>query len=189
MTIPGTASEVEKLSGVETQLTPDEQQIVDGEPQTLTQAPMPLIEVAEPDKRIAPLPVTIAPVAEGGVVPSGAAAPVVIPGMPILVVNRYVGGSQDWQDLVRWDIPVGLIGDLHEISVLSNDNAHTRYQVFLANLNMNLPTDRPTTTPQNWPWRDTSIPGGYSVWVQVRSTDGTVITVDGSITGTYRTTP
>ena len=175
-------SEVERLSGVERQFLPDEQQIVDGEPQTITQSPMPLIELAEPDKRMAPMPVTIAPTAEA--IATGAAMPTYFVGQPILIVNRYNGGVQDWQELIRWDIPVGLFGDLHEMALQSSDDAHTRYRVVLGNMDQNLPTDRQTSTPLTWPWRNTKIPGGTAVYIQVRSTDGTVITVDGSITGT-----
>ncbi|GAH63983.1 unnamed protein product, partial [marine sediment metagenome] len=43
-----------------------------------------------------------------------------------------------------------------------------------------------TTTPQEHKWDRTVLPGGTAVWVEVRSTDGTPIIVDGSLTGTVR---
>lgn len=178
-------SEVEKLSGVGQQLTPEEEQIADGEPQTITQSPMPLVEIAQPDQRMEPLPVTAYPAAEAVAAAGVGAAPLII-GQPILVLNRFSGGNVEWQELVRWDIPMGVLGDLHEISLLSDDDAHTRYRLILANVDQGLPLDRAMPTPATWPWRDTKVPGGTSVYVQVRSTDGTVIQVDGSITGTVR---
>ena len=45
-------SEVEQQSGKRRQPTPEELQIVGGEGQTHTQFPMPLIEIAELDKRV-----------------------------------------------------------------------------------------------------------------------------------------
>lgn len=176
-------SEVVNLSGVEKQLTPEEQQIVEGEPQTVTQSPMPLIEITEPEKRIAPLPTTITPTAE---VTAATAATTYFVGQPVLVLNRYTGNSVDWQELVRWDIPEGLVGDLHEISLLSNSDVDTRYQIILANVDMQVPLDRATSTPFSPPWRDTKIPGGTSVIVRVRSAVGNAIIVDGSISGTLR---
>jgi hypothetical protein len=185
--VPQAPSEVEKLSGVQKQLTPDETQIVDGESQVPTFPGAPLIEIAEPDKRIAPLPVTIAPSAAEEAGLTGEAAASILIGQPFMDLDRYNGHDATWQRLVSWDIPLGLVGDLHEISLLSNDDAHTRYRIFLADQNMNLPLDRATSTPLSLPWRDSKIPGGTSVWVEVMSSDGaTNIQVDGVISGTYR---
>jgi hypothetical protein len=183
--------EVEKLSGVDRQFTPEELQLVDGETQTITRAPMPLIPVEEPSKTEAPLPAGpafppySAPITETG----GVAAPAALFTYPILRSNRYSGGDTTWQELLRWDIPDGWIGDLSELAISSSDDAHTRYRIILANVDQNVPTDRATTTPWNGPWRNIKIPPGFTVRVDVMSTDGTVITVDGSITGSITPLP
>ncbi|MBA7685855.1 hypothetical protein ES703_94284 [subsurface metagenome] len=87
---------------------------------------------------------------------------------------------------MRWDVPIGYTGDLHEISLLSSNDAKTRYRIFLANAKQDVPTDRQTTTPLTLKWDRSVLPGGYSIWVEVRSTDGTSIIVDATITGTVR---
>jgi len=186
MVYPIGSSDVERFSGPDQQLVPTEEQIVDGEPQVRSRPPAPLIEVAEPDRRMAPLPTTAFPGAAIGIA-AGVAAPVFVSGQPVLVLNRYTGNSNEWQELVRWDILPGLIGDLHEISLLSTSDADTRYQVIIGNVDMLVPLDRATSTPFTAPWRDTKIPGTTSVLIRVRSETGVAITVDGIITGTLRT--
>lgn len=178
-------TEIGKLSGPQRQLSPEEQQVVDGEPQTITTAPMPLIPVAEPEKREkpraagAPYPVTYPLPGVEGV----AGAPAIPFTYPILRMNRYSGSDGTWQELVKWDVDDGWVGDLHEISLLSSNDAKTKYRIILANVDQNVPTDRPTTTPLTLPWRNVRIPPGFTVRIDVASIDGTAIVVDGMITG------
>lgn len=179
-------TQVEKLSGVERQLTPEEQQIVDGEPQVITQAPAPLIEVAEPEKRIEPLPVTAVPTAEAIIPAITTVAGAIVVGQPVAKWDKFTGGDQDWRELIRWDVPLGYIADLHELSILSDNDTKTRYRVWLANIDQQWPTDRVTTTPLTLPFRDTKVPGGTSVYIEVRSTDGTSINVEASLSGSVR---
>lgn len=180
-------TEVEKLSGVEKQLTPEEQQIVDGEPQTITRAPAPIIEIAEPERRMEPLPVSAVPTAEAVIPAVTTAAGVVVVGQPVAKAYRLESFTeQDWRELIRWDVPVGYIGDLHELSWLSSNDAKTRYRVWLANIDQQWPTDRQTTTPLTLPFRDSKIPGGTSIYIEVRTTDGTSINVEASLSGTVR---
>jgi hypothetical protein len=181
--------EIGRVSGVERQLTPEEQQFVDGELQTITQEPMPLIPLEEPPKTEPTLPAG-APYPTGYpiITPAGApAAPGGAPAVPftypILRMNRYSGTDTSWQELVRWDIPDGWVGDLSEISINSSDDTHTKWRFILANVDQNVPTDRPISTPWTGPWRNVRVPGGFTIRVDVCSTDGTLITVDGSITG------
>jgi hypothetical protein len=81
------------------------------------------------------------------------------------------------------------MGDLHEIAIVSSDDTHTRYRFILANVDQNVPTDRATTTPWTGPWRNVKIPPGFTIRVDVMSTDGTVVTVDGSISGSLSPLP
>lgn len=177
-------------AGIATQLPPDIEQVVGAEGQTAQTGPPPVIGL--PEKRIAPLPskgviTTVTPtINEAGEVIETAVGPVVIPEYPILKVNRYSGTAKEYQELVRWDIPAGYIGDLHEISLVSDNDSVTRYRVIIGNFDQQLPTDRATQTPVSFPWRKNTIPGGSTVYIAVLSTDGTSINVDGMISGTER---
>lgn len=177
---------VQEATSTIRQLVPEEEQIVDGEPQTPSRPSSPLIEVAAPEKRAAPMPVSPRPPLPSAEQIAAQQAYQLIYGGPVLRVNRYSGDDQDWVELLRWDIPIGFTGDLHEISLISSNDTKTRYRIFLANIDQGIPTDRQTVTPLSLPWDRTVLPGGYSVWVEVRSTDGTSINVDGMLTGTVR---
>lgn len=173
-------------TGTLQQLVPEAEQIVDGEPQVPSRPTSPLVSIEQPEQRTAPMPVSPRP-------PMPSAAEVAqqqtyqqIYGGPILKVNRYSGNDLDWVELLRWDVPIGFTGDLHTIAILSSNDSKTRYRIFIVNVDQNLPTDRQTSTPQEWKWDRTVLPGGYSVWIEVRSTDGTAIIVDASITGMVR---
>jgi hypothetical protein len=186
----GQPGDIQKLSGVPQQFPPDLQQIVDGESQVATQAPSPLIELEEPEKRIAPSetgqypPEPAEAIGEEGEA-AVAAAPVKID-FPIVRWTRYAGADGDFRELLSWNIQEGYVGDLHEISLLSDNDAKTRFKLTIAGVDMQLPTDRTLATPITMPWRDTKLPGPASVLLEVKSTDGTTINVDGMITGTLR---
>lgn len=178
MVMPGTG-ELE-------QLVPIEEQIADGEPQIPTRPSSPLIPLEEKEKRIAPTPTAPRP-------PLGTPAQIAeqqaiqqIFGTPVLKWNQYIGGDKEWRELVRWDVPIGYTGDLHEIALQSNNDAKTRFRIVIANVDQDIPTDRTLSTPTSFKWDRGILPGGTSVFVEVMSTDGTSITVDGSITGSVR---
>ncbi|MBA7698376.1 hypothetical protein ES703_107053 [subsurface metagenome] len=173
-------------TGTIQQLVPGVEQIVDGEPQLPSRPSSPLVTITEPEKRVAPMPVAPRPPLPSTEQIAQQQAYQQLYGGPVLKVNRYSGTDQDWVELVRWDIPIGYTGDLHQISLVSSNDAKTRYRVFLVNVDQGIPTDRQTVTPVTWPWDRTVLPGGYAVWVEVRSTDGTPIVVDGMLTGTVR---
>ena len=168
------------------QLTPGVEQVVSGEPQVPSRPPSPLVEVAQPEKRTEPLqvfPRAPLPSAEQIIEQQAQQS---LYGIPVVRLNRYWGSDKDWVELVRWDIPTGFTGDLHEISLLSDNDSKTRYRIVIGNIDQNLPTDRQTSTPLEMPWRRTVLPGGSSVYVEVVSPDGTAIVVDGMITGSVR---
>lgn len=173
-------------SGTIRQLIPEEEQIVDGEPQLPSRPSSPMVTIEQPEKRVVPMPVSPRPPLPAAEEIAAQEAYQTIYGGPVLKENRYSGSDQDWVELVRWDIPIGYTGDLHTISLVSDNDSKTRYRIFLANVDQNIPTDRQTTTPQEHKWDRTVLPGGSSVWVEVRSTDGTSINVDGVLTGTVR---
>ena len=168
------------------QLTPGVEQVVRDEPQIPSRPSSPLVEVSEDEKRTEPLPVAARPPLPSGEQLIEQQAQQILYGIPIVRLNRYSGDSKDWKELVRWDIPQGYTGDLHEISLVSDQDSKTRYRLVIGNIDQNLPTDRQTNTPLEMPWRQTVLPGGTSVWVEVSSPDGTAIAVDGMITGSVR---
>ena len=168
------------------QLTPGVEQITDGEPQVPSRPPSPLVKVTEAEKRTEPLPVSPRPALPSAEEIAVQQATQVLYGIPVVRINRYSGSDQNWVELVRWDIPTGYTGDLHEISLLSDNDSKTRYRIVIGNIDQNIPTDRQTNTPLDMPWRRTVLPGGTSVYVEVVSPDGTAIVVDGMITGSVR---
>jgi hypothetical protein len=170
----------------------DELQLIEQIEDGASQTGPGIIEVAGEDKRIAPIAgegirVTMTgPEIVIGQPGSTAAAPELV-GFPVLRWTRYASGDIQWRELLSWQIPDGYVGDLHEISVQSDNDAKTRYRITIAEIDMQIPIDRELSTPADLPWRDVKIPGPATVMVEVRSTDGTTITVDGLITGTIRT--
>jgi len=168
------------------QLTPGVEQITDGEPQLPSRPTSPLVKVTEDEKRSKPLPVAPRPPMPSGEQLIEQQAAQSLYGIPVVKVNRYSGNDQEWRELVRWDIPDGYTGDLHAISLLSDNDSATRYRVVIGNIDQDLPTDRQTSTPLEMPWRRTVIPGGTSVYVEVVSPAATAIVVDGMITGSLR---
>jgi len=176
---------VMKITGVERQLTPDEQQVVGSEVQEPRVLDTVLPRIAEPEKREPPPPVAPRVLPPPEVIAEQEAAQVLF-GIPILEINRYTGSDEDWQPLVRWDIPLGRTGDLHEISLLSDNDAVTRYRIVIGNIDQEIPTDRQTSTPLDLTWRRTVIAGGTSVYIEVLSNTGVAIIVDGMITGSER---
>ncbi len=168
------------------QLTPEVEQVVRGEPQVPSRPPSPLVTVREDEKRTEPLPVRPRPALPSSEQIAIQEATQVLYGIPVVKVNRYSGNDLDWVELVRWDIPAGYTGDLHEISLLSDNDSKTRYRVIIGNIDQEFPTDRQTNTPLVMPWRRTVLPGGSSVYVEVTTPDGTAIIVDGMITGSVR---
>ncbi len=172
-------------TGPARQLPPEEQQVVGTEFQDplVPGAGLPLI--GELDKRGAPLPsLPRAPMPPTAEVQEAVVQQTIF-GVPVLAIDRYSGTDPAWVMLVRWDIPEGYTGDLHELALVSNSDSKTRYRITLASRDQNLP-DKQIITPITLVWRRGVLPGGTSVSVEVRSTDGTTIAVEGHITGTVR---
>lgn len=168
------------------QLEPHEEQIVDGEPQLPSRPSSPLVHLEEKEKRTVPLPTGPRPPLPNAAQVAEQQAIQSIYGQPVLVWNRYTGSDKDWRELIRWAIPLGRTGDLHELALKSDNDAQTRWRIILGNVDQNVPTDRTLATPINWPWDRTILPGGTEVSVQVYSADGSAITVDGQISGSIR---
>jgi len=168
------------------QLEPIEEQVVDGEPQLPTRPGSPLVPLIVEEKRAVPTPTAPRPALPSVSEVEAAETIQNIYGTPVLKWNRLEETSKEWRELVRWDIPIGFTGDLHEIALQSDNDAKTRWRVVIANRDQDIATDRQLTTPVAFRWDRGVLPGGKSVWVDFLSSDGTAIIVDGSITGSVR---
>ena len=160
-------NQVEALTGPSFQLARGQ-----GQPgpddQTVTRAPMPLVQCWLPETRDPYIdlgrPQKVRPGAK-------------------LRMNRYSGTDTSWQVLVEWAIPQGLTGNLREIILQSDNDAKARYRVFIGDDDQQIPTDRQTKTPQTWLFPENEVPAGTSVRIDVLSVDGSSIIVDATLTG------
>ncbi|GAJ12416.1 unnamed protein product, partial [marine sediment metagenome] len=117
---------VQEATGTIRQLVPEEEQIVRDEPQIPSRPSSPLIEIEPPEKRVVPMPVSPRPPLPTAAEVAAQQAYQTIYGGPVLKVNRYSGNTQDWVELLRWDVPLGYTGDMHTISLLSDNDEKTR---------------------------------------------------------------
>jgi len=106
-------------------------------------------------------------------------------GTPVAKVGRYSGSDTDWQTLVTWTVPSDKVGDLHEISWVSDNDAKTRVRLVIAGADQEVP-DSQIDSPLSLPWRENGLAAGSAVTLSVKSSDGTAINVSGSLTGTER---
>ena len=177
---------VMEATGVARQLTPDEQQVVGAEVQEARVPDTVLPRIEQPEKReTPPAPLPRAPMPPPAQLQEEIARQTIF-GIPIARVNRYEGTDTEWRPLLRWAIPPDRTGDLHEIAVLSNNDEKTRLRLVFAGADQGVPEDRQTSSPLSLPWRGTVLPPNSSIVVEVRSTDGTSIIVDATLTGTER---
>ena len=100
--------------------------------------------------------------------------------------KRTLAVVEEWVELVRWDIPESHLGDLHSITLLSDAVGKTRYRLVVGNIDQDIPRDRQAYTPLSIVWRRNQVPGGTAVYVEVMSTDGTEIAVNGLLTGSVK---
>ncbi len=174
-----------QATGPARQLPPGEQQVVGTEVQEPLLPGTALPRIEGPDLREGPLPTQPrAPMPAPAQIQEEITRQTLF-GAPVLAINRYTGTERDWVMLVRWDIRDGVTGDLHEVALISDNDPKTRYRIILASRDQNIP-DKQVTTPLTLTWRRGILPGGSTVTVEVRSTDGTSIAVEGFITGTER---
>lgn len=174
----------EDRSGLRRQLDPEEEQVVGTEGQIAQEPGEPLPVLGDIDRIEPPLPArsSVSFSLLPGLTAEETLQRVQLGGLPVLFMNRYEGVEANWQMLARWDVLTGVLGDLHEISLATNNSAKTRYRILIANREMSIP-DRQVAALLAFPFRNNNIPGPTSVTIEVRSTDGTTIIVDGFIVG------
>lgn len=99
-------------------------------------------------------------------------------GNPITELGYYSGSDATYQELAKWDIPVGHYGVLHEISFTADSLA--RYRLTFGGDEQF--TDLILTTPISLPLPANKLTGDQSIILEVKSAGG-AIEVNGSITG------
>lgn len=104
----------------------------------------------------------------------------------ISVTGRYSGILQDYQTVAEWEVSTGMVGDLEEVSLVTDQVAKTHWKLTIAGEEQW--TDRLFYTSLAIPWRkgESEIAAGDKVTLEAKSTDGTAIIADGSISGTER---
>jgi hypothetical protein len=105
-------------------------------------------------------------------------------GVPVSRVDRLATNSPAYQEVVSWVVAAGREGDLHEVSLFSTDFARTQFRLTIAGVQQW--TDVLVGTSLSIPYRSNRLQAGDQVLLEARSTDGTLVTVDGSISGAER---
>jgi len=107
-------------------------------------------------------------------------------GTPIAKVDRYSGTDTDYQTVVAWTVTTGKIGDLKEVSMVSNNYTKTHFRLVIAEVAQF--ADKTIQAPLSLPFPEGTwdLKPADVVVLEAKSSDGTSITVDGSITGAER---
>jgi len=95
-------------------------------------------------------------------------------------VGRYAGDDTDYQEVASWTVAADKLGELKEITILSNNYAKTNLQVTVGDIVF--ATDWTVQAAMPLIFEDLKLAAGKEVKVEARSTDGTSITVDAVIT-------
>ncbi len=105
-------------------------------------------------------------------------------GAPVSRLDRLVTNSVLYQEVVSWVVAAGKEGDLHEVSMFSTDFTKTQFRLTIAGVQQW--TDVVVGTSLSIPFRANRLAASDQVLLEARSTDGTQVTVDGSISGAER---
>lgn len=95
--------------------------------------------------------------------------------------GRYSGSDTTYQTVASWTVETGKIGELKEITLLSDEYDYTQFKVTVGSI----------VFANNWQvqaampliFEDLRLPAGSVVKVEAKSTDGTAIVVDAIIVG------
>jgi len=110
----------------------------------------------------------------------GSGAPGIV-GTPIAKVDRYSGTDQAYQTVVSWTVSTGKSGDLKEVSMVTDNYDKTHFKLTIAGEVQF--EDKLIQAPLTLPLPENKLNAGDVVLLECKSTDGTSIKVDGSITG------
>jgi|GEM_PF-2281452 len=96
-------------------------------------------------------------------------------------VDRYGGVHIEYQPLVSWTVSAGKTGYLRQVSMVTDTYAKTHFRLTIAGSEKF--ADRLLQAPLTLTYPDLRLKAGATVLLEVKSTDGTAITVDGEIAG------
>jgi len=103
-------------------------------------------------------------------------------GVPIAKLDRYTGIDTDYKTVVSWTVSTAKRGDLKEVSMITDNYSKTHFKLTIAGKEQF--KDKLIQAPLSLPFPENrAILAGQTVLLECKSTDGTSITVDGSITG------
>jgi hypothetical protein len=94
-------------------------------------------------------------------------------------VGRYAGTDTDYQEVVSWTVTADKVGELKEITFLSDNYAKTNLQITVGAVVFATEWVVQGTIPLIF--EDLKLAAGAVVKVECKSTDGTSITVDSVI--------
>jgi len=102
-------------------------------------------------------------------------------GEPVVKLDRYSGSDTTYQTLVSWVVASGKKGSLKEISMLSDNFDKTYFRLRIGGETKF--EDKQIQSPLTLSFPDNELDEGTEVLLECKSTDGSVITVDGTIIG------
>jgi hypothetical protein len=100
---------------------------------------------------------------------------------PIAVIDRYSGVDTDYQEVCSWTVTASKTGILKEVSMTSDELDKTYFKLEIGG--STIFEDVMIGQAIALPFPDLALDGDDEVKLSAKSSDGTNITVDGSITG------
>jgi len=102
-------------------------------------------------------------------------------GSPIANLDRYSGNDVAYKTVVSWTVSTGKNGELKEVSMISDQPTKTHFRLTIAGQEQF--KDKLLQTSLALPFPENKLTAGQQVTIETKSTDGTAIVVDGSISG------
>ena len=102
-------------------------------------------------------------------------------GTPVAKVDRYSGSDTVYQTVVSWTVSAGKRGWLQEVSMITNNFEKTQFKLTISGETLFQDKQVQASLTLPFPWNE--LTEGSVVLLECKSTDGTAILVDGSITG------
>lgn len=99
----------------------------------------------------------------------------------IAEVDREITAETTYQEVVSWTVTTAKIGILREVSMVSDNYAKALFKLEVGGTA--LFTNKAIQAPLTLPFPDVRLAGATVVKLSCKSSDGTSITVDGSISG------
>ena len=101
--------------------------------------------------------------------------------LSIASLSRYSGSATTYQTVVSWTVAAGKAGALTEVEMESDTYAKTLWQLTIAGVVKF--TDKFIQGPLTLIFPDVNLAAGAVVLLEAKSSDGTAIVADGTITG------